>query len=57
MGPALTANNSAVRIVPNVKVRMEAQHSVPTLGLHDLPLGKSLPLQIVNKTVFIRRQL
>jgi hypothetical protein len=31
-----TADNAVVQVVPNVKERMEAQHSIPPLGLHDL---------------------
>jgi hypothetical protein len=34
--PARRANNSAFLVVPNVKIRMEAQHSIPPLSLHDL---------------------
>jgi hypothetical protein len=30
------ADNSAVLVAPNVKVKMEAQHSFPPLNLHDL---------------------
>jgi len=30
------ADNSAVLVVRNVKVRIEAQHSIPPLSLHDL---------------------
>jgi hypothetical protein len=30
------ADNSVVAVVLNVKVRMEAQQSIPSLGLHDL---------------------
>ena len=49
MRPALKADNSAILVVPNVKVRMEAQHSLPHLSLHDL-IGKvsSLPLLASN---------
>jgi hypothetical protein len=39
VGPALTADNSAVIFVPNVEVRKEAQHSCsppPPLSLHNL---------------------
>jgi hypothetical protein len=36
--PKLTAKNSAVLIVPNVKVMMEAQQFIPPLSLHDLLL-------------------
>ena len=43
MRPAFTADNSAVLVVPNVKVRMEADRSIPSLSLQDL-LGKALPL-------------
>jgi hypothetical protein len=34
--PASRADNSAVPVVPNVKARMEAQHSILPLGLQDL---------------------
>jgi hypothetical protein len=30
------ADNFAVLIVPNVKIRMEAQHSIPLLSVRDL---------------------
>jgi hypothetical protein len=33
---AFRADNSAVQVVPNVKVKMEAQHSILPLSLHDL---------------------
>jgi hypothetical protein len=33
---ARRANNSALLVVPNVKLRMEAQHSILPLNLHDL---------------------
>ena len=36
MLPARTADNSTVLVVPNVNVRMETQHSVPPVSLHDL---------------------
>ena len=36
MLPARRADNSAVLAVPNVKVRKEAQHSIPPLSHHDL---------------------
>ena len=39
MRPARRAHNAAVLVVPNVKVRMEAEHSIAPLSLHDL-LGK-----------------
>jgi hypothetical protein len=41
MRPARRADNSAVLVVPNVKVRMHAQLSIPPLSLHGL-LGKTL---------------
>ena len=43
MRPACTPDNSAVLVVPNVKVRMEAHHSTPPLSLNDL-LGKAFTL-------------
>jgi hypothetical protein len=39
--PTRRADTSAVLVAPNVEVRMEAQHYIPSL--HDL-LGKPLPL-------------
>ena len=36
MRPARRVDNSAVLVVPNVKARMEAQHYIPPLSLHDL---------------------
>jgi hypothetical protein len=30
------ADNSVVLVVPNVKVRIETQHSIPSLIIHDL---------------------
>jgi len=33
-GPA--AGDYAVLVVPDVKVKMEARHSIPPLSLHDL---------------------
>ena len=38
--PARIADSSAVLVVPNVKVRLEAQHSIARLSRHDL-LGES----------------
>ena len=43
MRPARGADSSAVLVVPNVKVRVKAEHSTPPLSLYDL-LGKFLPL-------------
>ena len=34
--PALKIGNSAIHVVPNVKVRMEARQSILPLSLHDL---------------------
>jgi hypothetical protein len=31
----LTAENSAILVVSNVKLKKEAQHSIPLLSLHD----------------------
>ena len=36
MPPASTADSSAVHVVSNIKIRMEAQHSIPLLSLQDL---------------------
>jgi hypothetical protein len=49
--PARTADDSAVLVVPNVKVRMEAQHSFPPLSLRDL-LWESFTL--MNQLIFER---
>jgi hypothetical protein len=35
-GPGRRADNSAVLGVPNVKARIETQHSISILSLHDL---------------------
>jgi predicted metal-dependent hydrolase len=43
--PGRKADNSTVQVVPNVKVRLEAQHSILPLSLNDL-LRKPLPLAI-----------
>jgi hypothetical protein len=37
--PAHRANNSAALVVPNVKARMEAEHSILLVSLHDLLWG------------------
>jgi len=42
---ARTVDESAVTIVSNVKVKVNARHSILYLCLHDL-LGKSLPLPL-----------
>jgi hypothetical protein len=34
--PVRRADNSAVLVVPNVKLRMKVRHSIPPLSLHDL---------------------
>ena len=34
MRQARTAENCAVKVVPNAKVRMEVQHSIPRISLH-----------------------
>ena len=36
MRPARTADNSAVQVVPNIKLRVEVQHFSRFLSLHDL---------------------
>jgi hypothetical protein len=36
MWPKLRADNSAVLVVLNVRLRVEAQHSILPLSLHDL---------------------
>jgi hypothetical protein len=46
--PARRADSSAVLVVPNVKIGMEAQHYISRLSLHDL-LWKSLPLRHKKK--------
>ena len=45
MRPAHRAESSIVVVVPNVKERMEAQHSIPPVRLHDL-LGVRLQQQL-----------
>ena len=47
MRPAGTVNSSAVLVLPNVKVRMEAKHPVPALSFHKL-LGKALVFKIIK---------
>ena len=59
MRPVCTADNSAVLVVPNVSVRMEAQHSVSSPGLHDLLRGVSILLNVLPSKVsslLLRRQ-
>ena len=34
--PVQRLDNSAILVVPDVKVRMEAKYSIPPLSLHDL---------------------
>jgi len=34
--PASTADSSAFLVVSNIKIRIEAQHSIPLLSLQDL---------------------
>jgi len=43
--PTVKVNNSAILLLSNVKVRMEAQHSILPLSLRDL-LRKPLPLPL-----------
>ena len=50
MLPARTADNSTVLVVPNVNVRMETQHSVPPVSLHDL-----LPETVTDRMVVVSR--
>jgi hypothetical protein len=45
--PARRAHNSAVLVVPNVKVMMEAKRPIPPLNLHHL-LQKALPFLLLN---------
>jgi hypothetical protein len=44
MRPARTADSSAVLVLPNDKVKLEGQHAIHPLSLHNF-LGKALPLQ------------
>jgi hypothetical protein len=44
--PERTADNSAVLVVLNVKVRMETQHYIPPLSRHDL-LRESFTLKFL----------
>jgi hypothetical protein len=52
--PARTVDNSAVLVMPNVKVRMETQHSVAPLTIRD-----SLPLHYITArcAVFFQKLL
>jgi hypothetical protein len=55
MGPARTADKSAVPVVPNIQVRTEAQHSILPPSCHDL-LGKVLPLPLTSlKTLPLKK--
>ena len=36
MRPVRRGDNTAILVVPNVKVKMEAQHPILPLNLHDL---------------------
>jgi len=46
----LTVDNSAVQVVSNVKVRMEAPHSIAVLSLHDL-LWETYTFTTTNNTI------
>jgi hypothetical protein len=46
--PGLGADNCAVSDVPNVKVGMKAQNSIPTLSLHGLLQERSALLYMKN---------
>ena len=46
----LTVDNSAVQVVSNVKVRMEAPHSIAVLSLHDL-LWENFTFTTTNNTI------
>jgi hypothetical protein len=52
MRPARAAGNYAVLVVPIVKVKMEAQHSIPPLSLHDL-LRESFTFTFTSTFTFI----
>ena len=50
-------DDSAVPVVPNIKERMEAQHIIPSLSLHDslqaITVGYARTNVIVSRTLFI----
>lgn len=48
MWPARRADNSAVLVVLNIRLSVEAQHSIPPLSLHDL-LRVAIPLPLITK--------
>jgi len=53
MWPARRAHNCAVLVVLNVRLRVEAQHSIPPLSLHDL-LRVSFTFTFNNKIACLR---
>jgi hypothetical protein len=57
MRPSLAADNSAFIFVPNVEVRMEAQHSCPHLSLYDLREFSALSFYINESSVIERSYL
>ena len=50
--PARPADNSAIVLAPNVKIRMETQHAITRLILHDL-LRESFTLIIIFVKIFV----
>jgi len=46
---ARTADNTAVTIGPNIRIKVNARHSIPSLRLPNL-LGKPLPLPLSRPT-------
>jgi hypothetical protein len=48
MRPALITDNSAVLVVPNVIVRLEAQNSILPLSLHDLLRERFTPSPLIS---------
>jgi hypothetical protein len=53
--PAFRADSSAILVVPNDKVRMEAQHTIPCLIPHDL-LWESLFLLLEYSTYTLKNE-
>ena len=50
---ARRADSSAVLVVPNVKVRMETQHSISPLSVHDLLRESFTFLADLNSTLIL----
>jgi hypothetical protein len=52
MWPAHRVDNSGLLVVSNIKVRMKAQHSIPSLSLHDL-IKKSFAFSMLQTFVVL----